>query len=75
MTSHGKKVIAPIIIVLCIVGYYVLLGFFLLKLPIPGFFKILAVIGPGLISMVFVKVLIERIQEIRKGEEDDLSEY
>ena len=75
MISHGKKVIAPVFIVLCIIGYYALLGLFLLTLPIPSFFKVLAVIGPGLISIVFIKVLIERIQEIRKGEEDDLSEY
>ena len=53
MSDHGKKMIAPIIITVLIVLYYI-----------------------GIISLFMaVNVLISRIEEIRSGEEDDLSKY
>ena len=76
MKQNGKKLIAPIIIIACVVLYYILIGvaFFLfdgiaLWIKIPGLVIPLAFIG------VSIFVLRERIKEIRSGEEDDLSQY
>lgn len=74
MKSHKKKLIAPIIITIIIVAYYVVY-FGLLITLIPGIWKYILGIVPLLFSVVMVKVCIERINEIRRGEEDDLSKY
>lgn len=70
-----KKIIAPVIITVVLVS--ALIGYLVLYLsaPIPDWVKVLCiVIGLGLIGES-VFVLIERIQEIKKGEEDNLSQY
>ena len=72
---HAKKLVAPIIITAIMV-------LFLLAYVVGCFF----VDGPVLIKLAFsliplalmgvsVFVLIERIHEVRSGEEDDLSKY
>lgn len=70
-----KKLIAPIIITILLVLYF--LGFavacFLLVMPI--FAKLLGLVIPGALIGVSVFVLAERINEVRSGEEDDLSNY
>lgn len=75
MRTNARKLIAPILITVILAGY--LLGFSVLwtrlSLPlavmIPGVGIPLALIG------VSIFVLVERIQEVRSGEEDDLSKY
>jgi hypothetical protein len=42
---------------------------------IDGIWKYALGIIPLLLSVLMVKVCIERIKEIKKGEEDDLSKY
>ena len=74
MKSHRKKMIAPIIITILIVAYYVVY-FGLLIALIDGVGKYVLGIVPLLFSAIMVKVCIERIKEIREGEEDDLSKY
>ena len=74
MKSHRKKMIAPIIITILIVAYYVVY-FGLLIALIDGIGKYVLGIVPLLFAAVMVKVCIERIKEIREGEEDDLSKY
>ena len=70
-----KKLIAPVLITCCLIltflGY--LVACFLL--PIPLFIKIVA--GVILLALVGVSiwVMVERVQEIESGEEDDLSNY
>ncbi len=74
--SHTKKMIAPVIIVSILVAYY--LGFaavVMLVSGIPLMIKLLFGIVPLLIAGVAIYVLIERVKEIRSGEEDDLSNY
>ena len=73
--QHRNKMIAPIIITAIIVLYYV--GFFVacVLIPIPTPIKLLFGIVPLLLSGVCIYVLVERIKEIRSGEEDDLSKY
>ena len=75
MNDHRKKMIAPVGITVLFLAYLVVYGmllFFadvwhpvLLVLLIP-----LAALGAGMVS-----VLITRIREIRRGEEDDLGNY
>ena len=74
MKEHKKKLIAPIIVTAIMVLYYIAYFGFLIAL-IDGIWKWLL----GIISLAFtavmLKVCIERINEIKKGEEDDLSKY
>ena len=73
---HKKKMIAPIVITIVIVLYYI--GFALLCAfvdGIPFFIKLLGGIIPLILAGVCIYVLVERIKEIRSGEEDDLSKY
>ena len=74
MKSHKRKILAPIIISVIIVLYYVIYFGILIAL-IDGIWKWLLGIIPLALSAVMLKVCIERINEIKKGEEDDLSKY
>ncbi len=75
LKKYTKKLIAPIVIILVIVAYFATLGVTLLALPLPIWGKALAIIVPVIFAGIGVYVLIERIKEIRSGEEDDLSKY
>ena len=71
-----KKVIAPAVITALFVIYY--LWFFVMVLAIseiPGWGKFLMGVIPLALAGCMVYVFAERIQEIRSGEEDDLSKY
>lgn len=74
MNKHIKKMIVPIIITLIFVLYFV---FYLteLVLLLEGFWKYALGIIPLLLIIVMIMVCVERIKEIKKGEEDDLSKY
>ncbi len=73
MGNHGKKMIAPIIITVLIVLY--LVGFSIAALMILPSVWIWIVFGgiPLIFAGVMVAVCIQRMKEIRSGEEDDLS--
>jgi energy-converting hydrogenase Eha subunit C len=75
MNNHGKKILAPVIVTICIALYYAGVGIFLVKADVPATIKIAAVIMSIIITIVLIVVLIERIKEIRSGEEDDLGKY
>ena len=74
MNKHGKKMIAPIIITAITVLYYVIYFGFAIAL-LDGLGKLLLGLLPLLLSAIMIAVCIERIKEIKKGEEDDLSKY
>ena len=74
MNKHGKKMIAPIIITVITVLYYVIYFGFVIAL-LNGLGKLLLGLLPLLLSAIMIAVCIERIKEIKKGEEDDLSKY
>ncbi len=74
MKEYKKKLIAPIIVTAVMVLYYVAYFGFLIAL-LDGVWKWLLGIIPVVFSVVMLKVCIERIKEIKKGEEDDLSKY
>ena len=74
MDAHKKKMVAPILATICMVIYYVIYFGFLITL-VNGIWKYLLGIFPLVFTIVMIKVCIERINEIKKGEEDDLSQY
>ena len=74
MGPHGKKMIAPILISVILVLYYIFY-FGLLIMMFDGVWKYALGIIPLALAAVMIKVCIERINEIKKGEEDDLSKY
>ena len=74
MGDHGKKMIAPVIITVLVVLYYILY-FGLLVVYVDGIFKLLLGIIPLILAGAMIYVCIERINEIKGGEEDDLGKY
>ena len=74
MKSHREKMMAPIVISVIVVLYYIAYFGFLISM-LDGIWKYVLGIVPLALSAVMVKVCIERIHEIKKGEEDDLSKY
>ncbi len=74
MKLHTKKMIAPIVVCVVVILYYVVYFGFLIAL-LGGIWKYVLGIFPFIFSAVTVKVCIERINEIKKGEEDDISKY
>lgn len=70
-----KKMIAPIIITIILFIYFSLFIFGIINIYSPLWVKVTVLaILLGLIG-ASIFVLVERIKEIRSGEEDDLSKY
>ena len=68
--------IAPVIISLVIALYYIGVGaVFFVNDEVPLAFKIVVAIVTLALSGVAISVLVQRIKEIRSGEEDDISKY
>ena len=74
MKKHNKKLIAPIIVSTIMVLYYAVYFGILIAL-LDGIWKWILGVIPLAFSAAMLKVCIERINEIKKGEEDDLSKY
>ena len=74
LNSHRKKMLPPIVISVIIIFYYVVYFGILITL-LPSIWKYVLGIIPIIFSAVMLKVCIERIKEIKEGEEDDISEY
>ncbi len=74
MNSHKKKMIAPVIVTFFMVLYYIAYFGFLASV-LDGVCKVLFGLVPIVFATVMVKVCLERIEEIKGGEEDDLSQY
>ncbi|MBE6749938.1 MAG: hypothetical protein E7560_02090 [Ruminococcaceae bacterium] len=66
--------IAPIVVAVILILYYVVYFGFLIAL-LGGILRWVLGILPLVFCTVTVKVCIERINEIKKGEEDDISKY
>ncbi len=76
MKKQTKKLIAPITITILIVCYfifYIWLG--LAETDIPLVVKILLTIFFIGLIILSIYMLLERIKEIKGGEEDDISKY
>lgn len=74
MDSYKKKLVAPIVVTIIMVLYYIAYFGFLIMM-IEGIWKYVLGIIPLIFSIVMIKVCVERINEIKKGEEDDISKY
>ncbi|MBR7185613.1 MAG: hypothetical protein IKD37_08415 [Clostridia bacterium] len=74
--GKGRRMAAPIVITVLFLLYC--LGYALACWLIPGMPLVLRLIFgvvPLALAGVLIFVLVERIKEIRSGEEDDLSQY
>lgn len=71
MKNHTKKIIAPVVITVLLI--LILIGYVMLAAISPAeiVFAVIAIIGIALA----IYTLIDRIREIKKGEEDDISKY
>ncbi len=65
---------APIIVTILMILYYAVYFGFLISV-LDGVWKYLLGIVPLVLTVLMIAVCIERIREIKKGEEDDLSKY
>ena len=74
MESHRRKMTAPIIVTILTILYYAVYFGFLISV-LDGVWKYLLGIVPLVLTVLMIAVCIERIREIKKGEEDDLSKY
>lgn len=70
-----KKIIAPLGITLLLVMVLIAYLVTVFMVSIPFLLKLLGVLFIAALVGVAVFVCIERINEIRSGEEDDLSKY
>lgn len=75
MNQHQKKMIAPTVITVLLSAYMLTYFFVLLAVPMPTWVKVLVGLIPLAMLGASVYVFIQRIKEIRSGEEDDLSQY
>lgn len=76
LKKQTKKLIAPIIITIFIIFYfmfYISISLYLNEMP--KFANLLFIIIPILLIILSIYMLFERIKEIKGGEEDDLSKY
>ena len=68
--------LAPALVVAFLVLYYGgIVALFVCEPGIPGWGKALMCLIPLAVCAVAVYVLVQRIREIRSGEEDDLDQY
>ena len=74
MKDHGKKMTAPIVITALVVAYYALFFTLIVRLT-GGLVRLLLGIVPLCLAAVMIYVCVQRIKEIRSGEEDDLGKY
>lgn len=74
MNKHMKKMIAPIVITVLLVLYFIFYFAIVTVLPI-GIWKFFLGIIPIILAVIMIYVCVQRIKEIKDGEEDDLSKY
>ena len=74
--QHRSRLAAPVLITALLLLYYA--GFFILLAVMPAlslWSRLLLGVAPLALMGVSVFVLVERIREVRSGEEDDLDRY
>jgi len=75
MSKRSNKLAAPVIITVLLILYLFTFVFIWTVIQVPVIIQILGTIIPLAFVGVSIYVLVERIKEIRSGEEDDLSKY
>ena len=66
--------IAPIVVSAVMILYYAVYFGFLMTL-LPGIWKYVLGIVPLGFAVLMIRVCVDRINEIKKGEEDDIGQY
>jgi protein-S-isoprenylcysteine O-methyltransferase Ste14 len=72
--GHARKMVAPVVVTVLVVLYYVVY-FALIARYVGGVLGVVLGVVPLGLAAAMVYVCVERIGEIRKGEEDDLGQY
>ena len=75
MSSHGKKMLAPVIITFVFLLYLLIYVVMLAQVVMAEPLALILAIPLVLLGVGMVYVLFTRIREIRSGEEDDLDNY
>ena len=75
MSNHGKKMIAPIVITALVVIYELVYFGVIISFVQNVALKLLLFILPAALGAAMIGVLVQRIKEIKGGEEDDLGQY
>ena len=73
--DRKKKMVAPIIVTAIILFYYILYFALIISFVNTLFFKIMLGAIPIFLGAAMIYVCVQRIREIKGGEEDDLSKY
>ena len=74
MDYQKKKMIAPIVVSVLTILYYIIY-FSLIISTVESTFKYVLGMIPIIFSIIMIKVCVERIREIKGGEEDDIGKY
>ena len=72
--EHQKKMVAPIVITIMIIIYYIFY-FSIVLMAVDGVAKLRFGVVPIILSIFLIRACRERIDEIKGGDEDDLSKY
>jgi uncharacterized membrane protein len=75
MKKNAVKLIAPLMVTLGLVAYFTGMLSTSFRITLPPVGRIIAIAVPLALIGVSIYVLIERIKEIRSGDEDDLGKY
>lgn len=77
LKKQTKKMIAPIVITVLVIAYFIFYMWLGLASSgdIPLLMKILLIVVPSGLIVLMVYLLIERVNEIKEDDDDDLSQY
>ncbi|MBR1814356.1 MAG: hypothetical protein IJ773_11095 [Lachnospiraceae bacterium] len=75
LSEKGKKMIAPIVITAFFILYLIVYVVLVIRVAVFEPLLIMLAIPLVLLGGGLVYVLLERLNEIKKGEDDDLSNY
>ena len=72
---HRRKMVAPIVVTVLVFLYFILYFGVLISLLHSTLLKLLLGICPVLLGAAMIGVCVQRLREIKGGEEDVLSQY
>lgn len=75
MNPEKKKNIMITILISALIMIYYAVYFAILVTILEGIWKLMFGILPLILSYIMLRVCVERINEIKKGEDDDFSKY
>ena len=73
--KHRRKMIPPILVTVLMILYFILYFGVLVSLIRSTPFRVLLGICPAFLGAAMIGVCIQRLREIKGGEEDDLGQY